>query len=211
MDDDAFLHHDHIGRTGADVGKADAQLALVAAQNGVGRGQRFEDGIVHVNARAVERGDDVLRRAGGRRADVHLHFQPRGHHADGIVNAVLVVEDVLLRQQVQDLAVGWQRDGAGAFHGEADILARDLARAPAERDAAAAVHAPQVCARHAGDGVLHGHAARFFDLGRGLLHRRDGLFQVNDHALARSARLGDRMSVVAQPGVGGLGHQHARF
>ena len=121
--DRAFLEDDEVGGTGADVGEANAQFALIGAQHGVGAGQRLEDGVVDMNAGAVHSGDDVLRRAGGGGNHVDAHFEARGHHAQRIVHAGLLVEDEFLRQQVEDLAIGGQRDGAGFVDRLPDFVA----------------------------------------------------------------------------------------
>ena len=114
--DRAFLKNDELGGTRAQVGQAHAQFALVGAQHGVGTGQRLEDRVVHVDAGAIHRRDHVLHGAGRGRDHVHAHFQPRGHHAQRIVHAGLVVENEFLRQQVQDFAIVGQRNGAGLVH-----------------------------------------------------------------------------------------------
>ena len=97
----AFVVHDQVGRSGADVDQANAQLALVGLQHGVGAGQRFEDGVVHVDAGAVQRRDHVLRRGGAGGHDVRRDLQLPAHQPGRIAHSALVVEDELLRQQVQ--------------------------------------------------------------------------------------------------------------
>src|SRR5205085_6121473 len=111
-----------------DVGEADAQLFFVGAQSAVGGHQGFVDGVVHVNASAVGHGDDVLDGAGRAGDQVQVHFQPAAHHAGGIAHAGLIVEDELLRQQMKNLTVRWQADGAGLFNGGANVVAGDLTR-----------------------------------------------------------------------------------
>ena len=62
MDHHAFVVDDQVGRARADIHQADAQFALVGLQHRVSAGQRFEDGVIDVNAGAVDGGDHVLGR-----------------------------------------------------------------------------------------------------------------------------------------------------
>ena len=80
-------------------------------------------------------------RAGG---DVEIDFQAIADHTDGVVNAGLFVEDELLGQKVDDLAVGRERDGPGAIDGGAHVFSGDFAEARAQADAAAAVQTADV-------------------------------------------------------------------
>ena len=84
-------------------------------------------GVFHFEAGAVGAGDDGLRDAAGAGGEVEVHFELVADHADGVVDAGLIVEDELLREQVEDFAVGRKGDGAGAVDGGADLFAGDLA------------------------------------------------------------------------------------
>src|SRR5579859_1582713 len=106
--DDALVVDDEVGGAGADVHQADAELALVAAKRTVGDGERLEDGVVHVDAGAVHRGDDVLRGRGRGGDEVHLHLELGGEHAGGIADGATAVEQELARQEMDDLAVSGQ-------------------------------------------------------------------------------------------------------
>ena len=89
----AFVVHDEVGRSGANVGQADAQFALVGLQHGVGAGQRFEHGVVNVNAGAVRRRDYVLRRRGAGGDHVDAHFDFLAHQSGRIVHSGLAVDE----------------------------------------------------------------------------------------------------------------------
>ena len=75
---------------------------------------------------------------------MQLDFKPRAYHAHGIEDAGLLVEDELARQQMQNLAVGREFDGAGAADGGAHVLAGNLAHAPAQLESAIGVDAANV-------------------------------------------------------------------
>ena len=118
-----------------------------ADERGFRSGEGLEDGLGDFEAGLVDAGDDALLRAGGAGGDVQIDFEAIADHADGIMNAGLLVEDELLGQQVQDFAIGGEGDGAGAIDGGADIVFGNFAEACAEADAAAAVDAADVRVR----------------------------------------------------------------
>src|SRR5213592_3851702 len=62
------------------------------------RGERLEDDVVHGEARAVHRADDVLDRGHRGGDDVHLDLEAHARHPDGIADPVAVVHDEVLRQ-----------------------------------------------------------------------------------------------------------------
>ena len=158
---------------------------------------------------AIHGGDDVLRGAGGGGDHVNAHFQAGGHHAQRIVHASLRVEDELLREQVQDFAIGGQRDRTRLVHGLPDLLACDLAGASTEGDAAVSIEPAHVRSGHSDEGVLDGRARTIFGALDGVLDGRRGFLQIHDDALARAARLGDAVAAIAQAVVTNLGHQSA--
>ena len=173
--------------------------------------ERLEDRVVDVNSGFVHGGDDVLRGAGGGGHHVDAHFEARGHHAERIVDAGLIVENEFLRQQMENLAIGGQRDGAGAIDGLLDLVASDFARTRAQADAAMTVDAAHVRSADADDGVLDRRSGNVFGGFDRLLNRGDGLVEFDDDALARAARFGDAVAAIAQAGVGELRHQRARL
>ena len=144
-----------------------------------------------VDAGAVHARHDVLRRALAAGDDVDVHLEARAGHADRRADAVLLVDDEVLRQHVQDLAAGRQRHGLRRIDRAPHVLARDLAVLAGDGDHAAAVEALDVRARqrevHRVD-LDAGHQLRFLD---GLLDRLDGRLEVDDDAAPDAARLGD--------------------
>ena len=60
--------------------------------------------------------------------DVHARLEAHARHADRLLDAVLIVDDELLRQHVQDVLVDRQRDGARRVE-----HALDVRRAPPRR------------------------------------------------------------------------------
>ena len=139
---------------------------------------------------------------------MHADFEARGHHAERIVHAGLLVENEFLWKQMQDFAVGRQGKGAGFVDGLANFFACDFTRTRPNAMPPCAVHArgrasrptPTTRARPAAPAVS---SARFDCF----LNRSDCFLQINNHALARTARLSDAVTAIAQTVFREFGHQ----
>ncbi len=180
-----------VGRAAADVDERDAELLLVLGEHRLARGQLFDHRLRHRDAGAVHARDDVLRRALAAGDDVDVDLETRAGHADRRADAVLLVDDEVLRQDVQDLAAGRQRHGLRRVDGPAHVFTGDLAVLPRHRDHAAAVESLHVGAREREVDRVDldpGHQLGFFDR---LLDRLDRRFEVDDDAAADAARFGD--------------------
>ena len=144
-----------------------------------------------VDAGAVHAGDDVLRRALAAGDDVDVHLEPRAGHADRRADAVLLVDDEVLRQHVQDFAAGRQRHRLRGVDRAPHVLAGDLAVLAGDGNHAAAVEALDV---RPGQREVHrvdldaGHQLGLLDR---LLDRFDRRLEVDDDAAPDAARLGD--------------------
>src|SRR6202042_836252 len=84
----------------------------------------LQDHVGHGEPAALGAADDVLDAARGGGDEVHLHAQAYSGHPDGVADAVLAVDHVLARQDVEDLAVGVDRDRARAFEDALDVAPR---------------------------------------------------------------------------------------
>src|SRR6185312_11561306 len=104
--------HGDVGGAAADVHQADAEVLLVLVQHRVAGRQLLQYHVVHLEAAAFHAAHDVLGGAGGAGDDVHARLQAHAGHADGLADAVLAVDNEILRQNVQDLLVGGDGDGA---------------------------------------------------------------------------------------------------
>ena len=82
-------------------------------QHRLGRGERLEHDVGDVQAGLVRALHDVLRARHRRRDDVDLGLEPHAAHAERLADAVLLVDDELLREHVDDLAVHRDRHGLG--------------------------------------------------------------------------------------------------
>ena len=178
--------HRDIGGAAADVHQADAELLLIVGQHREARGELLEHHVLDHQTAALHALDDVLRGAVGAGHDVHLGLESHARHADRIANALLPVDQELLRQHVQDALIGRNRDRLGRVDHVLDVAMRDLA--VADRDHAVRVEAAHVTAGDAGvDGVdlAVGHELGLLDRALDGLHRG---FDIDHHALLESAR-----------------------
>ena len=178
--------HRDVGRAAADVDQAHAQFLFVVGEHGVARRQLLEHDVLDGEAAALHALHDVLRGALGAGDDVHLRFQAHAGHADRLADAFLAVDQEFLRQDVQDLLVGRNRDGARRVDHALDVFGRHFL--VADRDDAVRVQAAHVAA---GDAGVHrvnlaaGHQLRFLDGALDRLHRR---LDVDDDAALQAAR-----------------------
>ena len=101
---------------------------------------------------------------------------------DRRADAVLLVDDEVLRQHVQDLAAARQRDRLGRVDGAPHVLARDLAVLAGDRDDAAAVERLDVRARQAEVHRVDLDAGGQLGLVDRLLDRLDRRLEVDDDA-----------------------------
>ena len=178
--------HRDVGRAAADIDQAHAELLLVVGEHRVARRELLEHDVLDREAAALHALHDVLRGALGAGDDVHLRFQAHARHADRLADAFLAVDQEFLRQDVQDLLVGRNRDRARRVDDALDVFRRHFF--VADRDDAVRVQAAHVAA---GDARVHrvdlaaGHQLGFFDRALDRLHRR---LDVHDDAALQAAR-----------------------
>src|SRR6266851_2061556 len=103
--DRAAAEYRDVGGAAADVHHAHAEILFILGEHGIARRELLQDDVVDGEAAALHAFDDVLRRAVGAGDDVHLGFEAHARHADRIADAFLTVDDVFLRQYVQDLLI----------------------------------------------------------------------------------------------------------
>ena len=114
-------------------------------------------------------------------------LEPAAQHAERVVDAALLVDHELLRDGVQDLAVGGQGRRLRRLEHALDVLAGDLAVLARHRDHAARVDAADVGAGDADVGARDLDAGHHLGLLARRLERLDRGLDVDDVALARAA------------------------
>src|SRR5690606_27094606 len=175
-----------VRRTAADIDETHAELLLVIRKHRVARCQLLEHDVLDRKPAALHALDDVLRRALRARDDVHLGFEAHARHADRLANAFLAVDEKFLRQDVQDLLVGRNRDRPRGIDHALDVFRSHFL--VANRDDAVRVEAAHVAAGNARVGGMNlatRHQLRFFD---GALYRLHGRFDVDDDPSLQSPR-----------------------
>src|SRR5579859_5573382 len=182
----AFVVDRDGGGSAADVDEADAELDLLRREHALARGQAGAHHVLDVEARAVHALDDVLERGLRAGDDVRLDLEALACHAHRVAHALLPVDRVPARDDVDHLAVGGDADRARSFDHALHVVLADLAVRARDGDDARRVLGPDVRASQRHDNgldALPGHA-----LGRdgGQLDGRDGLVEVDDHAFAQA-------------------------
>ena len=176
-----------VGRAAPDVDQTDPEVLLVLHQNRLARRELLEHDFVHVETTPVHALDDVLR--GARRAgdDMDLGFEPHARHPNRLADAVLIVHDEFLRENVQDLLVRRNRDGARGVDHPLDVVGADLA-VPDGHDAVR-IEAADVAPRHPdvhGPDRLAGHDLGLLD---GVPDGLHGVLDVDHHTPLDAAGL----------------------
>jgi hypothetical protein len=123
--DRSLLEDREVGRAAADVDQGDAQVLLVLGQDRLGDRELLEHHVPHLDPRTVRAGHQVLDRGRRRRDDVDVRLETHPVHPQGRGDAHLVVQHELLRQDVQDLALGRDAHGARGLHHAPHVVAAD--------------------------------------------------------------------------------------
>src|SRR5947209_672179 len=181
----AVVVDDDVGRAGADLDEANSELDLLRRQHALAAGEPGADDVLDVEAGAMNALDHVLHGGLCARDDVGLDLESVAGHADRVAHAVLAVDGVRARDDVDDLAIGCDADGAARVDDPVDVVVADLVVRVRDGDHAGGVLAPQVRAAQRYDDRLDSLSRHALGGDRRGLHRRDRLFEVDDHALAQ--------------------------
>ena len=103
-----------------------------------------DDRVHDLYPRLVDATDEVLCRRGAAGHDVNIDLEPGAGEPDRRPNALLFVHDKILRQHVEDLAAGGQRDRPRRINGATHIVSRNFAVLARHRNDAPAVEALDV-------------------------------------------------------------------
>jgi hypothetical protein len=119
-------------------------------------GERLEHDLLDSVAGAVDRLADVRRRRDLARDEEDLRLESHAGHADRILDALLVVDAVLLRDRVHHLTVGRERDRARDDVHPVDVVLQDLVLG--DRDHTHRARRLDVVAADPGIDAVHGDA-----------------------------------------------------
>ena len=114
---------DHKARDlGSHIYDRAAIFLIIVGQNAFGRGKRFEHKLLDIDAGPRHCLYKILPGSARTRNYMNQCFEPRSVHADRFGNAVLSVNNKLLRQTADDLPTGCQRHRAGRINRPLDVI-----------------------------------------------------------------------------------------
>jgi hypothetical protein len=118
---------------------------------------------------------------------MNLDGEARANHANGVVDAVLVVNDELLRKTVNYLASGRQLNGAGGINRAANIVGGNLSAAARDCDNRLPVESHDVRACKIDSDLFGLEAAHSFCIFNGAFDGIDGSLGIDYYAFAKAA------------------------
>src|SRR5437870_929229 len=137
-------------------------------------------------------------------------LEPHPGHPDRIAHTLLVVYRELLRQDVQDLTIQRDSDGAGGVNYPLDIARADFTAT--DRDDAMAVEPANVGPRDTDHRRADSHACGLFGAGCGGAQRFDSCLDIDDDTPAQSGTWHDGVAKHSGLAFGAsLGDKHADF
>ena len=98
--DGAAVEDGDVRGAAADVDEGDPQLLLVLGQHAQGRGELLEHDVGDVQRALLRATHDVLSARDSARDDVDLGLEAHPAHTEGLLDAVLIVDDEFLGQDV---------------------------------------------------------------------------------------------------------------
>ncbi len=104
--DGALGKNSNVGGTTTDINQAYTQLHLVIGQDSHGRSQLLQNGTIQLNAATADALLHILGSISGAGHHMHPRFQTYARHTHRLAYALLLVDDVVLRQGVQNTLVG---------------------------------------------------------------------------------------------------------
>src|SRR5579884_2506652 len=188
----AVMVNDHARRSGPKVHEGNSQLAIVRSEAGLRASQRLKNRSTFgdLDPCTVDGRNDVLPRQGRSRHQVDVRLEPSPHHSYRIPNAVLRIQQKLLRKNVQQFPVSRQRDTLGRTDHLADVFAPDAVAAISNRYAAARIDAANVRPAHADIGHVNWNPRSRFRSFNRLLNRKHRSIQIDDKTFAPSLGFG---------------------
>ncbi len=142
---------------------------------------------------------------------MNIDFQPLAHHSHRVADAILRVHQKFLRKDVKHLAVIRQGDATSCINRATNVVALDVTRMVAQRNAAAAVQPADVISGNTDERRFDGHAREALGLFERPANRTDRGIEVDDEALAQTLRFSRTQGKEFHPVVFHLADQRARL
>jgi hypothetical protein len=188
--DDAFRVNDVFGGAAADVDDERAHFFLLIVEERKGAGEAAEDDVFDFELQAFDGADGILQAIEISVHDVDIDFDARAEHADGIVNAVLAVDEKMLANEMHDAIFGGEINRFGVADGVLHIFFHDLAIVAGDGMKAAIVEAAHVAAGDAEIDAADFGVGGLFGFDDGVANVFGGGGGVDDFAFAHAARTG---------------------
>ena len=192
MADRPFFEDCDVRRTAANIDQCNTDFLFFFIEDRVARRKWFEHDIANAKACALDTVVNILDCCDESVDDVNACFQANTRHTDRLVDAVLSVDDELLRYDMQNFAVTRQMDFFRVVHQAHDIVCADLAIGIADRYYATRLERLDVITRNAYDNLTDLDAGLRFSFRDRFLDRADSLINVGHHAARQS--IGRRMA-----------------
>ncbi len=186
MTDRAMGEHRQVGGTTTDVDQTNPQFLFIRVQHRSTGSHLLQNDVVHLQTAALHALDDILGGADRAGDDMHPRLQPYPGHPDWILNTFLTVDDELLRQDVQDLLVGWNRHHPRRFHHSIDVFRRGFP--VLDGGHAVRIEPANVTTGNAGIDRMNLATRHSFGFVHRVLDRPNGRLDVDDHALLQASR-----------------------
>jgi hypothetical protein len=122
-----------VGLAAADVDQDRPEFLLIFRENRFADGDRLEYSVADKKTASIDGCNNVLSRSCRAGNDVDVDLEARAHHAQRIADPILIVNGEFLRKNVDDLAIGRERDGPRSLDNAADVIVVDLARSRRNR------------------------------------------------------------------------------
>ena len=179
--------HRHSRGAPSDIHRHGSGHGLLRGKGTESGSQGLDDQPVDLKPRPFHAVQHVLQSGGGDDHRLEVDFQPHARHAQGVVDAPVTVQGILHRDGVEHRLV--RRDGHLRLRRFDDPLHVELHHrpgCPSEGHHALGAHAHHVAAAegHGSFGELQAH--HVLGVRHGLLHRSDGLVEVDDQPFADS-------------------------
>ena len=105
MLDSTVAENRQVRGAASDVKQGHSQLHLITTQYCMGRGDRFQHNLCHIQAGPIATGDQVVERSHVCRHDMDIGYQPHPGHTQWILNTGVIINHVLLGQDMDNLLV----------------------------------------------------------------------------------------------------------
>ena len=112
----------NICSTTANINQTDTQFLFIICQYRITGSQLFQDNIIHFQITPVYTFDDILNRTFSTCNHMHIDFQTHSRHTNWFTNAFLIINQELLRQNMQYFLIGRNCHCSGSIHHTFQII-----------------------------------------------------------------------------------------